>query len=85
VREVESLKDIWYAPFTERIRQKVLADPAFVNKHYPQFALEYYNPLIMSKLYFLDAALVYDRFNSDFFIWCDGAYNHIFQNNVVWP
>jgi hypothetical protein len=54
-------------------------------KHYPQFDLEYYNPMIMSKLYFLDAALPYDKFNSDFFIWCDAGYNHIFSNSVVWP
>jgi hypothetical protein len=78
VRETETLMDIWYAPYTERIRQKLLSDPEFKMKNYPQFALPYYNPMIMSKLYFLNEGLAYDKFNSDYFIWCDAGYNHIF-------
>jgi hypothetical protein len=39
----------------------------------------------MSKLYFMEAAIDYDKFNSDFLIWCDAGINHIFSSSVVWP
>jgi O-methyltransferase len=39
----------------------------------PQGSLEYYNPIVMSKMSMLHDATVYDPFNSDNFIWIDGG------------
>ena len=39
----------------------------------PQAKLEYYNPIVMSKMFMLHDASISDPFGSDFFVWIDGA------------
>lgn len=51
----------------------------------PQFSLEYYNPIIMAKIYMLNVALEHDKFSTDFFIWTDGGFTHQSPKNIVSP
>jgi hypothetical protein len=38
-----------------------------------QASLELYNPLVMSKMFFLNDARILDKFNSDYLFWVDGG------------
>lgn len=38
-----------------------------------QARLEYYNPLVMSKMFLLNDAKILDKFNSDYLFWIDGG------------
>lgn len=54
-------------------------------KGHPSHALEYYNILMFSKIYMVEWAMQYDKFNSDYLIWTDGGLNHVFPGNLVYP
>ena len=41
----------------------------------PQASLEYYNPLVMSKLRLTRDAARWNPFHTDAFLWIDGAHN----------
>jgi len=45
-------------------------------KESPQYQLKYYNPLVMSKLYWLKDASKNNLFNTKYFIWLDGGICH---------
>lgn len=60
-------------------------NPSFPYKTHPQFALEYYNPIIMAKLYVMTEALKHDKWNTDLLVWTDGGHMHIFPRNIVSP
>ena len=53
VRELEAFRELWFYPMVQRLRQKKLRDPNFSKKGYPEFALEYYNVIVFSKVYLL--------------------------------
>jgi hypothetical protein len=40
---------------------------------------------MMFKIYALEEALKYDKFNTDFIIWSDGGYMHQFTKNIMSP
>ena len=54
-----------------------------------QSALEYYNPLVMSKMFLLNNARIFNSFNTDYFFWIDGGLTntvhpgYFSQDNVV--
>lgn len=53
-----------------------------------QGSLEYYNPMVMSKMFLLHNAKCYDPFHSDYFYWIDGGLSNTmslgyFKNPVV--
>lgn len=85
LREIESFRAAWFYPHVQAIRQQKLQDPSFREKGLPQYALEYYNLIMFSKLYMLEEALRYDKFGSDFLVWTDAGLNHIFTQNMVYP
>lgn len=39
----------------------------------PQAALEFYNPMMMSKMFMLNDTAIYNPFNTDYFYWIDGG------------
>lgn len=42
-------------------------------EHSPQAKLEYYNPIVMSKFFFLHDTSIINPFNSDYIFWIDGG------------
>jgi hypothetical protein len=42
-----------------------------------------YNPVVMSKLFFMREALQVDTFDSDYLVWVDGGLTHVFNKSFV--
>lgn len=66
-----------FFPFFEKI-QAIRQKEEWLNqavwlRDSTQAKLEYYNPLVMSKMFLLHNASIYDPFNSDYFYWIDGG------------
>jgi FkbM family methyltransferase len=63
--------------FFDRI-QEIRLNPKWYNlapwlKDSTQAKLEYYNPLVMSKMFLLHDAKILDKFNSEYLFWIDGG------------
>jgi hypothetical protein len=81
-----------FFPFFDKVQQ-IRNDPQWYNqvgwlKDSTQASLEYYNPMVMSKMFLLHNAKCYDPFNSEYFYWIDGGLNNTmslgyFNNNTV--
>jgi hypothetical protein len=66
-----------FFPFFDKVQQ-IRSDPEWYNqagwlKDSTQGSLEYYNPMVMSKMFLLHNAKVFDPFNSEYFYWIDGG------------
>lgn len=66
-----------FFPFFDQV-QNIRKDPRWYNqvgwlKDSAQGSLEYYNPMVMSKMFLLHNAKCYNPFNSEYFYWIDGG------------
>lgn len=66
-----------FFPFFDRI-QEIRANPDWYNQaswlqDSAQGSLAYYNPMVMSKMFLLHNAKIYDPFSSNYFFWIDGG------------
>lgn len=66
-----------FFPFFDQIQQ-IRTNPDWYNQvswlqNSTQASLEYYNPMVMSKVFLLHNAKCYDPFNSEYFYWIDGG------------
>lgn len=66
-----------FFPFREKI-EKIRNDPNWINqagwlKESTQAKLEMYNPLVMSKMFLLHNASIFNPFNSEYIFWIDGG------------
>lgn len=52
-------------------------------KNSPQAKLEYYNPIVMSKFFFLHDCSLKNPFNSDYFFWIDGGITNTVDPNLL--
>lgn len=53
-------------------------------KDSPQATLEYYNPIVQSKMFMLNDASIYNNFNTDYFYWLDaGITNTVPKTHLV--
>lgn len=82
---MDYFKNIWYYPHVQRVRLEKIKSPAQNRQGNPQFTLEMYNVVVFSKMYLLEEAALFDKFNSDFLVWTDGGLNHVFTRNMVYP
>ena len=84
-----------YAPFWDKI-QKIRTSEAWQNmtgeygwlKNSPQATLEWYNPIVQSKMFLLNDVTIWNPFNTEYFIWLDAGitntvYEKIFTDNKV--
>jgi hypothetical protein len=81
-----------FFPFFNKV-QNIRNNPEWYNQvgwlqDSTQASLEYYNPMVMSKMFLLHNAKCFDPFNSDYFYWIDGGLSNTmslgyFQNPVV--
>ena len=66
-----------FFPFFDKI-QKIRTDPNWINqvgwlKDSTQAKMEYYNPMVMSKMFMLHNAKCFNPYNSDYMFWIDGG------------
>jgi hypothetical protein len=95
IYELEDIKKI-YSPFwnkTQQIRndkkwQNITGEQGWL-KNSPQATLEWYNPIVQSKMFLLNDVTIWNPFNTEYFIWLDaGITNTVYEkyfteNNVL--
>jgi len=75
IRELEDFKQ-WF-PFFNRL-QEIRTNPDWYNSagwlsQSPQATLEYYNPMMMCKMFMVNDSAIMNPFNSKYFYWIDGG------------
>jgi hypothetical protein len=95
IYELEDVKNL-YSPFWQKT-QDLRNDPNWNNitgengwlKDSPQARLEWYNPIVMSKMFMLHDVTIWNPFDTEYFIWLDaGITNTVYEkyfteNNVL--
>ena len=95
IMELEDVKNL-YRPFWDRT-QNIRTNPDWFNQTgeqgwlvgSPQAHLEWYNPIVQSKMFMLSDASIWNPFDSEYFIWLDaGITNTVYdkfltENNVL--
>lgn len=79
IADLEYIKEM-YAPFWDRT-QSIRTNPNWLNmsgeggwlQGSPQATLEYYNPIVQSKMFLLNDATLWNPFNTEYFIWLDAG------------
>lgn len=90
IYELEDIKTQMFAPFWDPW-QNIRSNPLWQNQagwlpHSPQCKNEYYNPVVMSKMFFLHDSKVHDPFGTDYFIWLDaGISQTVYENYFYEP
>lgn len=69
-----------FFPFFDKV-QKIRTSPEWINQvgwlaDSTQAKMEWYNPMVMSKMFLLHNAKIFNPFNSDFYYWLDGGITH---------
>lgn len=86
VFELEDVKKL-YSPFWEKTQQ-IRTDPEWFNQTgengwltgSPQAHLEWYNPIVQSKMFMLNDASILNPLNTEYFIWLDaGITNTVYE------
>ena len=85
IYELDNVKEL-YKPFWERT-QNIRTSEDWYNqtgesgwlRSSPQAALQWYNPIVQSKMFMLSDASIWDPFSSEYFIWLDAGIT-----NTVW-
>lgn len=76
VYELDDVKRM-YQPFWEKT-QKIRTSEEWINqsgwlRNSPQASNEWYNPIVQSKMFFLNDVTIWNPFNTDYFIWLDAG------------
>lgn len=75
IKNIDDFKT--WNPFFDKI-QEIRNDPNWKNfagwlPESPQASLEYYNPMMFTKMFMLNDSVITNPFNSDYFFWIDGG------------
>ena len=92
--ELDDVKNL-YSPFWDKTQQ-IRTNPDWYNltgeggwlKDSPQASNEWYNPIVMSKMFLLNDVTIWNPFDSEYFIWLDAGitntvYEKFFTENKV--
>tara|TARA_R110000772_G_scaffold84079_5_gene177714 strand:+ start:1400 stop:3118 length:1719 start_codon:yes stop_codon:yes gene_type:complete len=79
ITELEDIKQL-YSPHWDKT-QEIRQNPKWLNStgeggwlsNSPQAKLEYYNPIVMSKMFMLHDASIYNHFETDYYYWVDAG------------
>jgi len=93
IMELEDLKNSLYQPHWDKT-QEIRKNPDWYNlagwlSTSPQASLEYYNPIVQSKMFMLHDASCYNTFNNEYFYWVDAGLtnsvpaSHLIENNAL--
>lgn len=90
IMELEDIK-LLYQPFWDKT-QNLRTNPNWLNitgeggwlKTSPQATLEYYNPIVQSKMFMLNDSVCWNPFDTDYFFWLDaGITNTVSKEDLV--
>ena len=75
IKNTEDFKT-WF-PFFDKVQQ-IRNDPNWLNQagwlsESPQAALEFYNPMMMCKMFMVNDTTIHNPFNSNYYFWMDGG------------
>ena len=96
ILELEDIKNLYYAPHWDKT-QEIRNNPEWLNitgeggwlKTSPQATLEYYNPIVQSKMFLLHDASIFNNFNTEYFYWVDAGltntvpFSHLGENKCL--
>lgn len=93
--KIMSLEDVrrLYQPFWDRT-QSVRTNPDWIKGagwlgSSPQASLEWYNPIVQSKMFMMNDASIWNPFDTEYFFWLDAGitntvpYSHLVENNCL--
>ena len=80
--ELEEFKSNLFAPHWDKAQgirnskewQNITGEFGWLHEA-PQCKYEWYNPIVMSKMFMLNDARIYNNFNTEFFFWVDAGLN----------
>ena len=80
--ELEDFKTNLFAPHWDKVQgirtseewQNITGEHGWLHRA-PQKSYEWYNPVVMSKMFMLNDARIYNNFNTEFFFWVDAGLN----------
>jgi len=92
VYELENIKNL-YSPFWDKT-QEIRKSPEWLGQagwlpESPQAKLEWYNPIVQSKMFMLNDASIWNPFNTEYFFWLDAGitntvpHTHLVENNIL--
>ena len=88
--ELDDIKNL-YNPFWDKTQQ-IRTNPEWYNQTgehgwlvgSPQAHLEWYNPIVQSKMFLLNDVTIYNPFNTEYFIWLDaGITNTVYEKYIT--
>lgn len=90
--ELSDIKNL-YAPHWDKT-QEIRTNPSWINLASwlggsPQASLEWYNPIVQSKMFMLNDASIWNPFDSEYLFWLDAGitntvpHTHFVENNVL--
>lgn len=85
IYELEDIKNLMFNPFWEKW-QNIRNDDNWKSQaswlpESPQCKNEYYNPIVMSKMFFMHDTTVWNPFDTDYFVWLDaGITQTVYEN-----
>lgn len=92
IYELEDIKNL-YGPFWDKTHE-IRNNSNWLNQTgwlsgSPQAVLEYYNPIVQSKMFMLNDATIWNPFNTEYFFWLDAGitntvpHSHFVENNIL--
>ena len=86
--ELEDIKNLMFKPFWDKW-QSIRNDPKWQNQAgwlsgSPQCQNEYYNPIVMSKMFFLHDSKIWNHFDTDYFLWLDAGISQTVYENYFY-
>jgi hypothetical protein len=90
IYELEDIKTKMFSPFWDKW-QLIRENPDWQSQsgwlpESPQCKNEFYNPIVMSKMFFLHDSKIFNPFNTDYFIWLDaGITQTVYENYFYDP
>jgi hypothetical protein len=88
IYELDDIKSVMFNPFWDKW-QGIRNNPDWQNQsgwlpESPQCKNEYYNPIVMSKMFFVHDAKIWDPFNTDYFMWLDAGISQTVYENYFY-
>lgn len=90
IYELDDVKNM-YSPFWDKT-QEIRTNPKWFNfvgengwlANSPQASLEWYNPIVQSKMFLLNDVTIWNPFNTEYFIWLDaGITNTVYEKTLT--
>lgn len=88
IYELENIKSGMFSPFWDDW-QKIRNNPSWQNQsgwlpESPQCKNEFYNPIVMSKMFFLHDSKIFNPFDTDYFVWLDAGISQTVYENYFY-